>query len=1063
MSYFRLGGSCLVGMLVLLSVPMASYADNLVNLTAYHYSGQTYITWDEIDRQATDRYEVYRSSSAITLDSGVVKSNGSPISPFYIEVEGSSSVPYGRQYEPTKFNSGVDFDEFELTHYPVMSTGEQVTMLDDSQGFLVWTPAATAQWTGDNSEVEDEQAYYAVLVEGETDADYFSATGAITETNARVKPVLAWERVNESDEVRNRLYIEYMSLDGWNAKGMGYGIPYIVSYPVDFDPEESDTYPVQLQLHHKDFQGQPIDRTDSGNYILIQAHDRYSTFYFGWHESFDYSNSFHHYISSGVGENYALAGGTLPSNQNGKVVNYTEMSLLRMVQDTLDDSFNHADSNYVYATGFSMGASGALALGIRYPQVFSTIYSLKPMTNFSRQPQGLDEEDEAVVDFVNGRAIIGLEDLSEQEILDPVDGVTTLYGPLNSPGSQSVETAVEIRSPWLGVYNDDSTLELASHLEWINNLDISVWEWLDLGHVMNTLLRDQDTAYIQFVSGLKDEVLLWSTQGQPFFNQINNAHVGYTGAATCEVHAVSAPSVPYSLMMTNGSSSPVVFWDDFKYPKNLSYPALSYPDFAFQTPPIAVDVECSTSTLSWNLNVVWNVDWWTGTQLGISNYDAQGSITDTSTTWSVALWAYDTEVISETNGAYVDVTPKRTQAFHPIQGKEVNWEVETLDTTPVTLASGTICVDNTNGTVTVPRVPLTTSGVRVTLTTTTTNCNQRPDFTVLCLSEYGDIWGIIPDNEDEDFPTSPTMWGDAVGYKHDQSIGWQTVSGDFTGDGLGEFACITQYGDVWTVENDGERTLDNNTNQSSGWAYDEEDGWGVVVADVDGDGHDDLVQFTEYTDYVWISLADTDGSFDSPSQTNHPGTSYLPADGFWIGAGDVNGDGRDDLVQIDDSGDAYVALAQSNGTYADLEDWSPTQSIIYDRTNEYGVHLGDVNGDGYADLISVPPYDLDPQVGVLVALSNGKDGFYDVDDWGYLAFRDAPGNDEDGYNVFVTDINRDGRADLLCLTSNHNIWVARSTAQTADREDAFGTPVNYGETGFKHHPLGAWQTFTGRY
>ena len=144
------------------------------------------------------------------------------------------------------------------------------------------------------------------------------------------------------------------------------------------------------------------------------------------------------------------------------------------------------------------------------------------------------------------------------------------------------------------------------------------------------------------------------------------------------------------------------------------------------------------------------------------------------------------------------------------------------------------------------------------------------------------------------------------------------------------------------------------------------------VGDVNGDGRADLIEPAlgfylsahpsyppgvfqpQYIDIMAL-LGKTDGTFavsTFAARNWFINDRPIPANAF----GDVNGDGRADLVIFSDS-DYYalsVALGQSDGTFSGL----PTQSdgplgpsAGWTSQDLYPRELGDVNGDGRADLV----------------------------------------------------------------------------------------------------------------
>ncbi|GAA1915342.1 serine/threonine-protein kinase [Nocardioides hwasunensis] len=174
------------------------------------------------------------------------------------------------------------------------------------------------------------------------------------------------------------------------------------------------------------------------------------------------------------------------------------------------------------------------------------------------------------------------------------------------------------------------------------------------------------------------------------------------------------------------------------------------------------------------------------------------------------------------------------------------------------------------------------------------------------------------------------------------------VAGDWDGDGLGDIR-VGRF--VWR---DGIETLPALLLRSDGSAFGEavEDAGRIELpksGDVDGDGRPDLVQVVESDDdtevdvTVWRNTGD--GVEEMSSQTFTWRTNY----GFY-GVGDFDGDGRDDLLLTRNRGEQLmiVSVALSNGEGFDepVEFASRTG-----RNNEDDLFvIGDFDGDGKDDL-----------------------------------------------------------------------------------------------------------------
>ncbi|NLG27661.1 MAG: hypothetical protein GX557_07095, partial [Chloroflexi bacterium] len=185
-----------------------------------------------------------------------------------------------------------------------------------------------------------------------------------------------------------------------------------------------------------------------------------------------------------------------------------------------------------------------------------------------------------------------------------------------------------------------------------------------------------------------------------------------------------------------------------------------------------------------------------------------------------------------------------------------------------------------------------------------------------------------------------------------------------------------------------------------------------MVGDVDGDGRADIVGINPDKG-VMVGLS-TGSSFGRPTNW----TTEL----IWIGdlisprkLGDVNGDGKADLVAFKSGEGVYVAL--SDGTkFGAATLWS-TAFSDYDSQTSRPRTVGDVNGDGKADIVGFHNTE-----GVYVGLSNGA-SFETPTLW---TTQFAYANDNNDHRE-LADVNGDGRADIVAFRYNQGVFAALST------------------------------------
>jgi len=207
-------------------------------------------------------------------------------------------------------------------------------------------------------------------------------------------------------------------------------------------------------------------------------------------------------------------------------------------------------------------------------------------------------------------------------------------------------------------------------------------------------------------------------------------------------------------------------------------------------------------------------------------------------------------------------------------------------------------------------------------------------------------------------------------------------------------------------------------------------GWSVAPAgDLDGDGYDDIVIGSNQggaddAGEVYVYYGDAAGSFsDYAFITGVSSADYAGQD--VRGAGDLNGDGYDDIVigaygEDSQGGGAGATYVLYGPVVGDVDLSAGADAVIYGEvggdTSGYSVAgVGDVNGDGWDDLM-IGAYNNDQggsNAGAAYLVYGPVEGEFDLTEADVRFTGESNGDSAGRYVSAAGDVNADGYADML--------------------------------------------------
>ncbi|GEM_PF-2154209 len=412
-------------------------ADEVAEIAVFHRDGQTFITWQEDTSIAGEEYHVYRHTEAINEGN--------------LAAAEKLTAKWGPLDEDTSVHQSAGAGAPE--HFVLSSLAAE---LSDDVGLFVYTTQAG----------EAGNAFYAVTVvingvEQPLGSSVRTLPVGVAESVAATSPIL----VNSVNDGKGQVFTHFMDYKAWNPTFNGYAYNYAVALPDDFDLNVQ--YGLRLELH----------AYSEPRHFLTFTESNWQTIQLFVDDPGAASGSIHSWWYGYAADHNYNTDGPIPVA--GVIENFTEQRVLQAVDEVI--ALHNVDDTRINIRGHSMGASGALSLGIHYGDIFSGIYASEGMTDYAASPEFQSEFEQLWGTQQSNLLIVN-----------------------NGPHATSIAK--------YGASGSDPT---------------GVWNWLDHGEQL-IRRRGETIAFLMFGHGKADRIIDWATQGEPFIASVEAANVGYS-------------------------------------------------------------------------------------------------------------------------------------------------------------------------------------------------------------------------------------------------------------------------------------------------------------------------------------------------------------------------------------------------------------------------------------------------------------------------------------------------------------------------------------------------------
>jgi len=272
------------------------------------------------------------------------------------------------------------------------------------------------------------------------------------------------------------------------------------------------------------------------------------------------------------------------------------------------------------------------------------------------------------------------------------------------------------------------------------------------------------------------------------------------------------------------------------------------------------------------------------------------------------------------------------------------------------------------------------------------------------------------------------------GWNFGNPSSWETITGDFNGDGKSDYARIGgTYAHIFISNGDG-TFLNPVFSYPAGWNFGQPSPWRTITGDFNGDGKTDFARLGGTYSHFFLSKGD--GTFSTPIQSYPGGWNFGIPSSWEAITGDFNGDGKSDYARL---GGTYSHLFFVDPLLSDVissiyNGLGSKIALSYTATTNSSIYTKDTN--------STYPY-LDFQSPLYVVsntqTSNGIGGDYTTNytyagaklhltGGGFLGFRQVAANDS--------------QTGITTTTTYSQTYPYQGLPQTMEKRTASGVLLN---------------------